>query len=299
MENYAEAEKLYQESLDIYKSLGEQRFVASVTGSQAELLIKTGKIRVGCQLLEQRLKLERAYGDQGTVLSVLEILGSTLLDQDELDESYSYYEEALVLGKTLGDLTAQVLCLQGIGRIQEIRGESELAHQSLRKSLTLALKSGYSKLIVVSYDQLGLYARKIEDYGLANEYLEAGLSFISQLGLKREKGQILFSLGSVASMQGKLKDSLRNYQEAFEIYRQLGDKLEMGYCLVQQSLVSLTNADVHKAWDYLNRAIKIFQGCQDADLKAMIVQRLTDFLEISEYQTAAKQILSSEMSSSD
>jgi len=94
---YAEAEKLYQESLDIYKSLGEQRFVASVTGSQAELLIKTGKIRVGCQLLEQRLKLERAYGDQGTVLSVLEILGSTLLDQDELDESYSYYEEALVL----------------------------------------------------------------------------------------------------------------------------------------------------------------------------------------------------------
>jgi len=75
------------------------------------------------------------------------------------------------------------------------------------KSLTLALKSGYSKLIVVSYDQLGLYARKIEDYGLANEYLEAGLSFISQLGLKREKGQILFSLGSVASMQGKLKDS--------------------------------------------------------------------------------------------
>ena len=66
--------KSYIKSLDIYKSLGEQRSVASVTGSQAELLIKTGKIREGRQLLEQRLKLERAYGDQGTVLSALEII---------------------------------------------------------------------------------------------------------------------------------------------------------------------------------------------------------------------------------
>ena len=105
----------------------------------------------------------------------------------------------------MGDLTAQVLCLQGIGRIQELQVESELAHQSFRESLSLALKSGYSKLIVVSYDQLSYFARKNEDYELANQYLKEALSFVSRLGLKREKGQILFSLGSVASMHGKLE----------------------------------------------------------------------------------------------
>ena len=94
-------------------------------------------------------------------------------------------------------------------------------------------------------------------------------------------------------MHGKLKDSLRYYQEALEIYRRLMDEPEMGYCLAQQSLVALTNSDVHKAWDYLNRAIKIFQGCKNADLKEKIVQRLTDFTEMSEYQTVANQLLAS------
>lgn len=296
-ENYDEAGRLFDEGSEIYQDLGNQKAVTNILRFKSKLLLRIGKIKEARKLLKECLELERKYGDQSTVLSSMVDIASVEEEQGELEESYSLYEDGLELAETLGDLTSQVFCLQGLGRIQESRGEKEQAYRSFKEGLDIALKVGYAKLIAVSYDQIGLFFRKSEKYELANRYLNEALNFINRSDLKREKSQILFSLGGVASMRGRLGDAYKYYQEAFGIYEQLKQDSEMGHCLAQLSLVSLSDGDVQVAWSFLTRAIEVFRRSNDGDLKEMIIRRLNDFTQIPEYQTASKQILFSNLGS--
>ena len=296
-ENYDEAGRLFDEGSEIYQDLGNQKAVTNILRFKSKLLLRIGKIKEAHKLLKKCLELERKYGDQSTELSSMVDIASVEEEQGELEESYSLYEDGLELAETLGDLTSQVFCLQGLGRIQESRGEKEQAYRSFKEGLDIALKVGYAKLIAVSYDQIGLFFRKSENYELANRYLNEALNFINRSDLKREKSQILFSLGGVASMRGRLGDAYKYYQEAFGIYEQLKQDPEMGHCLAQLSLVSLSDGDVQVAWSFLTRAIEVFRRSNDGDLKEMIIRRLNDFTQIPEYQIASKQILFSNFGS--
>ncbi|MEK6750636.1 MAG: tetratricopeptide repeat protein [Chloroflexota bacterium] len=293
--NFEEAENYYQESMGIYEDLKAYKAVAWVKGLRSNLLVKKGQVTDGKQLLTERLRLEQAYGDQSTILHTLESLASLTLEQGELDESFSFYQDALKLANNLRDLTTQALCLLGIGHIQELRSENDLALQSFQEGLTLALKVGYPKLIIASYNHLDLFSRKTNNYDFANQSLNELLDFLNKSGIKKEKGAVFFDLGNVASMRGKSKDAHKYYKKAFEVYRQFGQEVEMGYCLAQQSLVAFTDDDFQKSWEYLLQAINLYRSSKNNDLQEMIGRRLDDFSDIPEYQSAVERIRKTEI----
>jgi tetratricopeptide (TPR) repeat protein len=135
--DFHRAEALYQESLGLYRELGDTRGIASSLRGLS-VIVQGANIAVAIALLEESVALLRELGDKEAIAWSLQKLADKLGAQGEYARANALFEESLALCQEMGDRWNASWALADLGRIKAYRGDVSAALTFHGQSLEVA-----------------------------------------------------------------------------------------------------------------------------------------------------------------
>jgi tetratricopeptide (TPR) repeat protein len=175
-------------------------------------------------LVEESLTLYRTLGDQHGSADALRGLSWMAFSQGNLEQAAARLEESLALYRTLGDQHGSADALRGLGWVAEYQGDHERQAALVEESLTLYRALGDKRGCADALQGLGWVALRQSALEQAAARFEESLTLYRALGDKRGCADALRSLGNVAVHQGASERARMLAEESLALARELGDK---------------------------------------------------------------------------
>jgi predicted ATPase/class 3 adenylate cyclase len=138
--DYEHANAYYEESLAIYRELGDKVGAARPLTGLGTVAWNQGDLETARALLEESLALKRELGSPGAISISLNNLGLLALTEGELAAARAYLEEALAIDRKLNDEDGVATDLLNLGVVALDEREYEKARSLLLESLILFQK---------------------------------------------------------------------------------------------------------------------------------------------------------------
>lgn len=214
---YAEAERLYRESLDLYQGLGDLYGSAQALDGLGDIAARQGKHDEAQACYEEGLALRREIGDLWGLSASLGSLGGLAGRRGAYDEAQRWFEESLQIGRALDNLRGVAASLHNLSTLAYLRQEYGTAKRLRRETLEICRQIGYRWGIASSLKSLGDVAYRLGEYGEARRFLSESLVILEESGDRRSQAFTLNSLGMVAAASGNRRESQRHLQQALEM----------------------------------------------------------------------------------
>ncbi len=213
-ECFADLEELLQESLTLYRGLGDQWGVAFAL---SRFLWTTRPHSDAQRYLQESLAIGREIGDRWTVGLCLDRMGEISQHTGAFGEAKQRYQESREVFHELGDRDAEQMSLDRIGYVARALGCYEEARQCHRESLRISREEGNRLGTAGSLDNLGLLAHDVGDFNEAERYLREGLAIREAVGTQWAISVSCFQLGDVALGQGHYREARLWYQRSLHV----------------------------------------------------------------------------------
>jgi predicted ATPase len=178
--DYARAEALLEQSLPLYREVGDKPGIAmalEVPGHMATLRGEYGRAR---EMVEESLALHRELGEDWNVAMGLSSLGWIPLRQGDHDRAARLFEEGLSVARRVGDRFAINVLLYSLALSRQAQGDLTGATGLLEEGLVLSAEAGDDANLAYSLQRLAALAAQQDDperaahlYGAAETLLEA------------------------------------------------------------------------------------------------------------------------------
>jgi non-specific serine/threonine protein kinase len=205
--DYARARTLHDESLTLWRSLGDLGSVAGALNNLGSALQQQGDYRAARLLHEESLAIWRAQGDVPGIAGALNQLACIARDdQSDYTLAGTLLDESLTLRRSLGDARGIAISLNNLGLVACYQGDYERARLLLEESLTLRRSLEDTRGIANSLGNLGRVA-----IGLA-DYVAARSLYLQSLTLRRDQGDrrgIVECLEGLAMVAGLTQEPIR------------------------------------------------------------------------------------------
>jgi predicted ATPase len=152
---YAEAKELWQQGLDVWRTLGDEQGVARALGDLASAFDLDGDAEHAIPLYEESAELFRRHGLDYELAPVVSNLGDCLLSQGRLEEAAALFEEAVELCCSSGRDEQLVISLFNRGRVSTLGGRHAQAAQLFGEALAGARELGYREMIAYCLKGMG------------------------------------------------------------------------------------------------------------------------------------------------
>jgi ATP/maltotriose-dependent transcriptional regulator MalT len=122
-----EAFALYEESIDLFLELGDRRSAAFLMCYSAVVRSRQGDLAHAERLAERGLALLREVGDRIGISAALCTLAGLAQAKADHERATALFEESLARSAEIGDTTNVVYCLEGLATIAGEEGKAERA----------------------------------------------------------------------------------------------------------------------------------------------------------------------------
>jgi len=204
--DYPSASALYEESLAIFRELGDRSGIAASLGNLGNVAVNQGDHPAARALQEQSLAIYRELGDRFGTANTLNNLGVVALNQGDYAAARALHEESLAISRELGNRHSIALSLSNVGHVALDQGDYPAARALLEESLAIRRELGDRFGIGASLSNLGYVALNQGDCPAARALLEESLAIRRELG---DQLGIPASLEGLAAVVALLRDSLR------------------------------------------------------------------------------------------
>lgn len=176
------------------------------------------------RLLVRALELFRSGGDLRGVASTLDDLAQILILLGDPEEAVHAVSEAIDIRRTHGDKRGEALSLTTIGQIELRRGNLDLAEKTMRESLELRESINDHEGSMHSHNALGIIAFERGDRQVAIAHWSAALDQAREMADRRSECFLRNNVGEAYTSAGKLDEAREHLEKARELARALGDK---------------------------------------------------------------------------
>jgi predicted ATPase/transcriptional regulator with XRE-family HTH domain len=214
---HAEAKQLYQESLALYRELGEREGMVSA-------LLELGWV---CWNLREDLEAKQYYQECLTLsreISRPDMLASSLYNLafytflvGEYSASAQYYQESLAIFKEIGNQLGIARAIGGLGLVAAGLGKLVEARQFFEESLAVCRETGHRYEIQIRLRFLGVVANSLGAYKAAQQYGQENLAIAKELDTSKEVAAALACLGEAAGGLGDFQTASRYLREALTL----------------------------------------------------------------------------------
>jgi predicted ATPase/DNA-binding SARP family transcriptional activator/uncharacterized protein HemY len=271
---YTSARSLYEESLSIYRELGDRNGIAHCLGSLGNATREQGDYASAYALYEESLAIYRNVQDRSGIAYCLGNLGDAAYEQGDYPTARSLYEEALALRRELGDRNGIAYGLGNLGIVAFLQGDYATARSLYEESLTIFQELGDKGGIATFLNNQANAARHQGDFVFAASLYEKSLALRRELGDKNGIAASLNSQGNAARDQGDYVSARSLYEESLAIFRELGDKSGIAYSLSCQGDLAYDLGDYASARSLYEESLALFQQLGDRNALAGIFQGL-------------------------
>ena len=200
-----------------------------------------GNLPRAAEMLEESLALYRGLGDEGGVAFVLVELGQLLRAQGDHDRAAALSEEGLALSRKLGHYRSTAIALNTLGHIERHRGDAARATALHEEALGLFREVGAERGIAYTLTSLGIAELVGGELGRALALGEESLSLYERLGDKAGMALALIALGDVARGRGDEDRAVALYEDALSLHRELGNERGVARALERLSAAASDN----------------------------------------------------------
>ncbi len=229
--NYEQAATLTQESVQLYRTLGDIGNLVPPLFMLGHVTMRMGNVSEARSLLEESLMLARVVGDKQNLAYSLYFLAEVALEQDEHTRAQSLLEESLTLFRERGDKLGLTWSLQFLARSLVAQGDYRRAYTLAGESIVLCREMQSKTALAFGLDLLGQIALSQGEASTARPLLEEALALLREMGEQRNIAYVLSHLADVAVAQRDEAAARSLYQESLDLFRQLDDIRGVASCL--------------------------------------------------------------------
>ncbi len=251
--NYATADALVGESLDIARQLGDKQGVAVSLNALAVLARDRGDARAAHSLFEESLAVWRELGDEQAVARSLSNLANIVALEGDSARARALYAECLAIFRGLGDRTGVAWSLNHQGDVARDQGDSAGARTSYEQGLAIFRELGDRWGIAGTLADLGNLAREQRDSSTAHSLYRESLKLFQELEHKRGIARLLECFASSAAAQLQAERSLKLAGAAAALRQNIGAPLTAAEQAKLEAILDparqvLTNTASATAW---------------------------------------------------
>jgi predicted ATPase/class 3 adenylate cyclase/DNA-binding CsgD family transcriptional regulator len=217
------AERFYEQSLALYRELGDTLGIANCLHLLADISWGRGNLTVARALGEESVLLFRELDDKRSVAYLLYHLGDVAVEQGEYARGRDLLTESLTITRELGDTRIMALSLFALARLYRLSGgDLAQAHTLLDESFALFREVGDKESIATCLSLLGMLALDEGDTARAASRVEQALALFQEMKLQDGTALSLYALAGVATIQGNYARSQALYEEGIAVARKAG-----------------------------------------------------------------------------
>ncbi len=172
LSDYAEARSFMEESLSIWRELGDKQGVAVALNSLGWLAFQLGDFGTARSLSEEGLLLHRELGERRGVAVALFNLGMVALHRSEYAAALCLFEQSLALRREIGDRRGCAYVQVGLSWVEQERGKHDRVAAILGEALTALRELNDRQLIAWALSLQGLVAHDLGELDRAQVLLE-------------------------------------------------------------------------------------------------------------------------------
>jgi predicted ATPase/class 3 adenylate cyclase len=222
---YDRGEALAQESLALFRELGDRRGIALALDRLGMAAWRQGNFAAARVLMQEALALFQALEDQGRVAWSLFTLGLLNTKQSEYTRACALFEESVTLFRQLGNKRGIAAALtQWAGTLFVSQAEPTLVDPLLQEGFGLQREVGDQEGIAVSSLFLGWVALSQGDMATARARGEEGLALYRKMEHREGMAEALCLLGKVEVARGDYAAARVLYEESLAMASEIGDK---------------------------------------------------------------------------
>ena len=224
------AEALLSQPLDVERpGCGPAR--AGALCAAGELAFGQGDLPQAAGLFEESLALYRGLGDDTGVAAVLAELGQVARAQGNHARAVELSGEGLRLGRRLGDCRVAAIALGTLGRVERHQGNLEDAISRYEESLVHFREIGHGWGSAFALANLAVAALGRGEIERAVALGEESFSIYRELGDRSGMALALINLGDVARERGEEERAVALYNDALALHQKLGNERGMARAL--------------------------------------------------------------------
>jgi non-specific serine/threonine protein kinase len=225
-----EAEKLADQSVALYRGLGDPAGLAAALCTRGEVAGQEADVVLAVALLDESLALRRGLGDKLGMADSLQILAEVERFHNP-ERALALGQECLALYQELGHPWDIAGTTFSMGMAAGEHGDLERAQSLGEESLALFRELGDKRGIASALFLLTRVTWEQGDLGRALALSEESLAVARDLGDSGIIGWQLLALGVVVHSQGNLERAGAVLAESLALFWTVGLKLGVGYCL--------------------------------------------------------------------
>jgi predicted ATPase len=176
------AAELLEESLDLYRELGDEEGIARATAELGGVAISELDLERAAALYEECVPIFRKHGKHSRLGSSLGNLGTIEHMRGDYATAVGHYREAIDVHRSAGDADGEAVNFHNLGRSELKLGRTDRGLEALRESLAIARRLGYREVIAYCLGGFAEAAMLDEDPARAATLLGASQALFSEIG---------------------------------------------------------------------------------------------------------------------
>jgi tetratricopeptide (TPR) repeat protein len=196
--DYSAARRSYEESLKLHQRLGNARGIASSLNALGYALFHHGQVEAAERLVRESIASRKEMADWAGATEDLFTLGLTLVWLGKLTEAHSLLEESVVLYREMGALAEVARLYAVLSQIKALQGSYEQARALAQTCLSMAQEFGSRREIGISCWVLGGVATAEQAYAQAQGWLQESVAVLKKVGLPDVLNAALATAGYAA-----------------------------------------------------------------------------------------------------
>jgi predicted ATPase/DNA-binding SARP family transcriptional activator len=260
---YIAAQTLFEESIAIYRELGDDTYAAEVMGNLGVIQQDLGNYTAAWAYYEECLSIRRRLKQRRGVALMLLNLGSMALTQGEFTRARYLVEESLLIYKAMGDVAKIAWGLNFLGSVMVGMGDLLQAQALHEESFAHLKEVGDKNGIAWTRNYQGLIASRQEDHTLAQALHEEALALFRDMGEASGITISLQYLGDTAFEQGNFELALSLYEESLSMAKERRMNREIAWCFSKLGTVAFSRSDRATGEMLFKQCLPLFKDMGD------------------------------------
>lgn len=170
------------------------------------------------------LRLAEEAGDEATIGTACQHIGSAYLGLEQKDKALSYFQRAVDIARKLNYPRLFTTAISNVAEIYSFKGDHKKAKALYEEGLKASREHEDQEGLVYNLHGLSLEAFNDSNYPAAKQYAKEGLKWAQQMELSSYSYALYLTLSDIALLEGDSK----TYTEYRDRYRQLRDSVASG-----------------------------------------------------------------------
>jgi predicted ATPase len=183
------------------------------------------------KLCQQSIEICRTLEDQRSLASALYYMGDICIDIHDYPQASTVLEESISICWAIHFPQQLNMAMTSLGRALDKQGEHERALATTKEALAIAEQLDDSWGMIHALQLLGTVSLRIREYDIAIEYFERSLPGIRLIGDRFAEGVTLANLSLLYHLKEDYPASGHAAEKAFALFQAIGDEVQQPFPL--------------------------------------------------------------------